>query len=189
MPQLHLAGCRSGSLASGVPMLLLLLGLLAGPARGAEPSLSQDQLWRGEDPRLVNTKLEATTRELCFAGFALLHFGISRTPLWSAEHLTAARVLVPTSLFKVAYDPWSGQAGAYLVPNASEKAWQAIPLARLTELAGIDPFPGLPAAVREHAMALPSPHGQAHGHAHPAHRATGRAAGSSVLDALKKLLQ
>ena len=278
--------------------LLLVLGLLAGPAQGAEPPTCQDQLWHGEAPRLVNTKLEAATRELCFAGFALLHSGISRTPLWSAEHLTAARVraagamerknafhaepklpraeraelkdytrsgldrghmapsgdmadatsqhasfslanivpqdpdgnrgiwagiesavrglasedgevyvvtgpvfaganlqrlhgrvLVPTSLYKAVYDPGSGGAAAYLVPNAPGDRWQEVSLARLTELTGIDAFPGLPAATRSQAMALPSPHEQAHGHAHPAHRATGRAAGSAVLDALKKLLQ
>ena len=298
MPQLHPAGRRPGSLASGVPgWLLLLLGLLAGPAHGAEPPACQDQLWRGEAPRLVNPKLEPETRALCFAGFALLHSGVSRTPLWSAEHLTTARVraadamerknafhaepklpkseraelrnytrsgydrghmapsgdmadarsqhasfslaniipqdpdsneglwagieaavrdlaardgelyvvtgpvfagadlqrlhgrvLVPGSVYKAVYDPHSGQAGAYLVPNAPGEVWQAVSLARLAGLAGIDAFPGLPAAVREHAMALPAPHEVAHGHGQRAHRTSGRAAGSGVLRALKKLM-
>ena len=296
MPSARRAGLRPSLWPLGALGLLLPLSLVT-MAQDAKPAC-RDQLWRGEAPRLVNPKLAAATRELCRAGFAVLHSGVSRTPLWSAEHLTAervraaeslerrnafhaepqlprseraeladyarsgfdrghmapsgdmpdatsqhesfslanivpqdrdnneglwagieaaarrlaardgelyvvtgpvfagaslqrlhGRVLVPTSLYKAVYDPLTGQAGAYLVPNAPGKAWQAIPLARLTELAGIDAFPGLPAAVREHAMALPSPHEQAHGHAHPVHRTTGRAAGSAVLDALKKLLQ
>ena len=37
-------------------------------------------------------KLRVNTYELCFHGFAVLYSGVSRTPLWSAEHLTAERI-------------------------------------------------------------------------------------------------
>ena len=42
-------------------------------------------------PDLIDPQL-APTRELCYAGFAVLHSGITRTPLWSAEHLTRDRL-------------------------------------------------------------------------------------------------
>lgn len=41
-----------------------------------------------EAPDILNTKLQPKTKELCYSAFALMHSGISRTPLWSAEHLT-----------------------------------------------------------------------------------------------------
>ncbi|WP_192499198.1 DNA/RNA non-specific endonuclease [Skermanella pratensis] len=39
-------------------------------------------------PDLVNPKLRPKTRALCYSAFAVLHSGITRTPLWAAEHLT-----------------------------------------------------------------------------------------------------
>src|SRR4051794_7687226 len=42
----------------------------------------------GTAPDLVNRKLLPKTREVCYAAFAVLHSGITRTPLWAAEHLT-----------------------------------------------------------------------------------------------------
>ncbi len=47
----------------------------------------------GQAPELVNQKLSPKTTALCFEGFALLHSGITHTPLWTAEHLTKERVL------------------------------------------------------------------------------------------------
>lgn len=44
--------------------------------------------YANEAPDIVNTKLLPKTNELCYGSFALMHSGISRTPLWSAEHLT-----------------------------------------------------------------------------------------------------
>ncbi|MCX6074290.1 MAG: DNA/RNA non-specific endonuclease [Campylobacterales bacterium] len=41
-----------------------------------------------EAPDILNTKLETKTKELCYTSFALMHSGVSRTALWSAEHLT-----------------------------------------------------------------------------------------------------
>ncbi len=39
-------------------------------------------------PDFLNTKLKTKTKELCLSEFALMHSGIARTPLWSAQHLT-----------------------------------------------------------------------------------------------------
>lgn len=51
--------------------------------------------YAGQAPKLVGTKgkkLSRNTYELCFDGFAVLYSGISRTPIWSAEHLTRNRI-------------------------------------------------------------------------------------------------
>ncbi|UEM24383.1 DNA/RNA non-specific endonuclease (plasmid) [Skermanella mucosa] len=42
----------------------------------------------GSTPDLINPKLRPKTRALCYSSFAVLHSGITRTPLWAAEHLT-----------------------------------------------------------------------------------------------------
>ena len=42
----------------------------------------------GNAPDLVNPKLLPKTRTICYSAFAVLHSGITRTPLWAAEHLT-----------------------------------------------------------------------------------------------------
>jgi endonuclease G len=46
----------------------------------------------GVAPTVTNPKLKARAREVCFEAFAVLHSGISRTPLYSAEHLTRANL-------------------------------------------------------------------------------------------------
>ncbi|CAO4143354.1 Endonuclease [Methylorubrum thiocyanatum] len=68
------------------------------------------------------------------------------------------RVLVPTQLFKAIYDPRTGEAGAYLVANASGAEWHAVSLAALRDRTGLDVFPALPDAAKAKAMPLPEPH-------------------------------
>ncbi|MFC7739586.1 DNA/RNA non-specific endonuclease, partial [Roseomonas sp. GCM10028921] len=46
----------------------------------------------GSAPEILRPALAAQVRELCFEGYAVLHSGISRTPLAVAEHLTRARM-------------------------------------------------------------------------------------------------
>lgn len=43
---------------------------------------------QGQPPVVTQSKLQQRTQELCFSAFAVLHSGISRTPLYAAEHLT-----------------------------------------------------------------------------------------------------
>jgi len=46
----------------------------------------------GLAPAIFNKKLTPKYRELCNSGYAVGHSGLTRTPLWSAEHLTRARI-------------------------------------------------------------------------------------------------
>jgi endonuclease G len=46
----------------------------------------------GQAPRILNPKLGASTRALCFNVFGVMHSGVTRTPLWSAEHLRSDNV-------------------------------------------------------------------------------------------------
>lgn len=52
----------------------------------------------GVAPTVTNPKLQARTQEVCFEAFAVLHSGISRTPLYSAEHLLRANVEAAANL-------------------------------------------------------------------------------------------
>lgn len=52
-------------------------------------------------PRLVNAKLAARTTPVCYAGYSVLFSGVTRTPLWSAEKLTAAAIDGAHSLDRV----------------------------------------------------------------------------------------
>jgi endonuclease G, mitochondrial len=46
----------------------------------------------GKEPVFINQKLANKTQEVCFSEFVVMHSGVSRTPLWSAEHLTKERL-------------------------------------------------------------------------------------------------
>ena len=58
----------------------------------AAPSACPEHFPGGAAPELTNPRLAARTREICHAAFAVLHSGITRTPLYAAEHLTRERV-------------------------------------------------------------------------------------------------
>lgn len=71
--------------------------------RSGNPSIVQGERPQGQEscadhyldrraPRITNPKLAPNTRELCFNVFSVMHSGVTRTPLWSAEHLEAHEV-------------------------------------------------------------------------------------------------
>jgi endonuclease G len=60
----------------------------ARPAREA----CADHYLDGRAPQIQNPKLAPATKELCFNVFSVMHSGVTRTPLWSAEHLEAQEV-------------------------------------------------------------------------------------------------
>lgn len=72
---------------------LATLAIVVTPlAAEAAPTACPHQYVGGEAPDLLNDRLSARTRELCFTEFAVLHSGQTRTPLYAAEHLTRRQV-------------------------------------------------------------------------------------------------
>jgi len=65
--------------------VLLAAGVCANVAAGNCPLHYVD----GRMPEIQNPRMQAATTELCYDVFGVMHSGITRTPLWSAEHLTA----------------------------------------------------------------------------------------------------
>ncbi|QGZ42874.1 endonuclease G [Pseudoduganella flava] len=57
----------------------------------ASPSCPQHYV-QGQAPHILNDKMARATHELCYDVFGVMHSGVTRTPLWSAEHLTARGV-------------------------------------------------------------------------------------------------
>lgn len=80
-------------------ILAFAAALLAAPvAVSAAPTSCPEHFEGGEAPNLVNERLASRTRELCYTSFAVLHSGITRTPLYAAEHLTREQVLAARGL-------------------------------------------------------------------------------------------
>lgn len=65
----------------------LALLVVSGPVLAAATACPEHFVG-GQPPVLVQAKLKPRTQELCFISFAVLHSGVSRTPLYAAEHLT-----------------------------------------------------------------------------------------------------
>lgn len=86
---------------ASLPIALALLNLcIAGPVRAG----GCDWIFAGgQPPTLLNAKLEQRTTPLCNKAYAALASGVTRGPLWSAEHLTA------TSLARARQTPRQGQ--------------------------------------------------------------------------------
>ncbi|WP_227675626.1 DNA/RNA non-specific endonuclease [Psychrobacter submarinus] len=72
---------------------MITVGLLAiAPAYADDLSQCNESFYGGVYPEFINDKLSANTQALCMDGFAVMYSGVTRTPLWSAEHLTRARL-------------------------------------------------------------------------------------------------
>jgi len=64
------------------------------------------------------------------------------------------RVMIPTHLYKLLYDPASNQAGAYVVENKPNKRHREVGLLEINRLAGVDLLPAVKHVGR---MKLPKP--------------------------------
>lgn len=81
-------------------VIAVVLAALATVAHAADASCG-DTYYRGQAPVIENPKLALRTTPLCFSEFAVMFSGVSRSPLWSAEHLTAERVRAARELVRV----------------------------------------------------------------------------------------
>ena len=70
------------------PLKLVLLTSITTITLFAAPTQCSNTYYGNDAPDLINTKLTKATKELCYKEFAVMHSGVSKTPLWSAEHLT-----------------------------------------------------------------------------------------------------
>ena len=71
----------------------VIAALLLAASVWAASSACPDHFAGGQAPDILNQKLAVKTKELCNIGFAELHSGVTRTPLYSAEHLTVEHLL------------------------------------------------------------------------------------------------
>ena len=76
-----------------------LAAILIAPQAAA--AACPQHFFNGTPPTLTNPKLAQKTRQLCYTEFALLHSGMTRTPLWVAEHLTPRRAKGARALNRV----------------------------------------------------------------------------------------
>ncbi|BAK84523.1 DNA/RNA non-specific endonuclease [Komagataeibacter medellinensis] len=85
-------------------------------------------------------------------------------PAFHAASLSAIgtdRILVPTSTWKAVYAPARQQTGVYVCHNvARNPGCSHVSVAELTHMTGVDPFPALPARMKQTCMTLPF--GRAH---------------------------
>lgn len=77
--------------------LVFSLAVLVSTAALADTACPQ-HFSAGQAPVISNPKLRPRTQELCFTAFAVLHSGVTRTPLYAAEHLTRKNLKAASQL-------------------------------------------------------------------------------------------
>ncbi|WP_350657117.1 DNA/RNA non-specific endonuclease [Psychrobacter sp. S1-30-MNA-CIBAN-0213] len=73
-------------------MTVITVMVSISPAHADDLTQCSQSFYGGIYPEFINDKLSAKTQPLCMDGFAVMYSGVSRTPLWSAEHLTRQRL-------------------------------------------------------------------------------------------------
>ncbi len=78
-------------------LVAIAVGVLSVQPLLAKPSVRgfegcPEHFFNGFTPQIPDGKKLGQLRELCFDGFAVLHSGQSKTPVFVAEHLTPARL-------------------------------------------------------------------------------------------------
>ena len=108
--------------------------------------------------------IESTVRDLTRQNNELF---VVTGPAFTGQQLGAVgpdNVLVPSATWKAVFDPRSRRSGAYLCTNTPTPQCQVLAVADLARMTGVDPFPGVPAASKRVAVALPLPDPAGGGH-------------------------
>ncbi|MDD2271128.1 MAG: DNA/RNA non-specific endonuclease [Desulfuromonadaceae bacterium] len=66
----------------------VLFVLLSLSTAFSAPTICPEHFANGQAPDLINQKLSSKSKDICYSAFALKHSGITRTPLYAAEHLS-----------------------------------------------------------------------------------------------------
>lgn len=111
------------------------------------PDLNR-HLWEG---------LESSVRDMAIQRGSVY---VVTGPIFEGQRLASLRnrVMVPTSVFKLVYDPKRNEAAAYVAPNNSSQEYKVVSIAELERLTGIDFLPSLASSAKFNAMSLPEPH-------------------------------
>lgn len=75
-----------------IPALLFFALSFSNAIAATSQNLCAVNYFLGVPPKIVAVKIGEMSEEIGYSGYALRFSGITRTPLWSAEHLTAGRV-------------------------------------------------------------------------------------------------
>ena len=75
-----------------ISSILLAAFVALSAACTTKPPTCADHFAGGGPPVITSQSLANKTQMLCFEGYAVTHSGVSRTPVWSSEHLTANSV-------------------------------------------------------------------------------------------------
>ncbi|MGO1282029.1 MAG: DNA/RNA non-specific endonuclease, partial [Psychrobacter sp.] len=73
-------------------MAVMMAAVSIASAHADDFTQCSESFYGGVYPEFTNDKLSSKTQELCMDGFAVMYSGVSRTPLWSAEHLDRKRL-------------------------------------------------------------------------------------------------
>jgi len=73
-------------------ILSFILPFLLASSSFATQSSCPEHFLNGQAPDIVKEKLSIKSREVCYSGYGVLHSGVTRTAIYSAEHLTSAKL-------------------------------------------------------------------------------------------------
>ena len=88
---------RRTILAIAIALMLPFFPLSAAASNAS----CENQFANGVAPVITNQALDQHVFDLCYLEFATGYSGLTKTPLWSAEHLTRARVKAAISMHRV----------------------------------------------------------------------------------------
>jgi endonuclease G len=72
---------------------MIIVALIAAKTADAASTECPKHFLAGQAPDVTAPKMREKARPICFSEYAVLHSGLTRTPLYSADHLTRERIV------------------------------------------------------------------------------------------------